>query len=105
MSGNSTRKVRVEAGGTGVVAHVGLHALGAFADRLGLGARLSDDHRPFGIHRRHTVDDRPIPLHVRGNPRVFLELLPPARMSATSRSGAAPEPSSAMAVVLREGRK
>lgn len=41
MDGNSTRKVGVEAGGKGVVAHVGLHALGAFADRLGLGDTLS----------------------------------------------------------------
>ena len=41
MNGNSTRKVSVEAGGRGVVAHVGLHALGAFADRLGLGDGLS----------------------------------------------------------------
>jgi hypothetical protein len=31
----------VEPGGTGVVAHVGLHALGSFADRLGLGDALS----------------------------------------------------------------
>jgi hypothetical protein len=42
VNGNSTRKVTVEAGGTGVVAHVGLHALGAFADRLGLGDALSE---------------------------------------------------------------
>ncbi len=41
MNGNSTRRVRVEPGGTGVVAHVGLHAVGAFADRLGLGSVLS----------------------------------------------------------------
>ncbi len=41
MNGNSTRKVSVEAGGKGVVAHVGLHALGAFADRFGLGDSLS----------------------------------------------------------------
>ena len=41
MNGNSTRKARVEPGGTGVVAHVGLHAVGAFADRLGLGDVLS----------------------------------------------------------------
>ena len=41
MNGNSTRKVVVEAGGKGVVAHVGLHALGAFADRLDLGDGLS----------------------------------------------------------------
>ena len=41
MNGNSTRRVKVETGGTGVVAHVGLHAVGAFADRLGLGDALS----------------------------------------------------------------
>ena len=41
MNGNSTRRVRVETGGTGVVAHVGLHAVGSFADRLGLGDALS----------------------------------------------------------------
>jgi hypothetical protein len=34
---NSTRRVRIEAGGDGVVAHVGLHALRSFADRLSLG--------------------------------------------------------------------
>lgn len=37
MNGNSTAAVVVEGGGEQVVAHVGLHALGAFADRLGLG--------------------------------------------------------------------
>ena len=41
MNGNSTVPVVVEGGGEGVVAHVGLHALGAFADRLGLGDSLS----------------------------------------------------------------
>jgi len=41
VNGNSTRKVRVEPGGTGVVAHVGLHAVGSFADRIGLGDVLS----------------------------------------------------------------
>ena len=41
MNGNSTRRVKVETGGTGVVAHVGLHAVGSFADRLGLGDALS----------------------------------------------------------------
>jgi hypothetical protein len=41
VNGNSTRRVVVEPGGTGVVAHVGLHALGCFADRLGLGDSLS----------------------------------------------------------------
>jgi len=38
---NSTLNVGVEAGGTQVVAHAGLHALGRFADRIGLGASLS----------------------------------------------------------------
>lgn len=42
MNGNSTRRVKVEGGGTGVVAHVGLHAVGSFADRLGLGGALSE---------------------------------------------------------------
>jgi hypothetical protein len=41
VNGNSTRRVIVEPGGTGVVAHLGLHALGSFADRLGLGDALS----------------------------------------------------------------
>jgi hypothetical protein len=38
---NSTLNVAVEAGGTQVVAHAGLHALGRFADRIGLGTSLS----------------------------------------------------------------
>jgi len=41
VNANSTRRVVVEPGGAGVVAHVGLHALGSFADRLGLGDALS----------------------------------------------------------------
>ncbi len=41
MNANSTVGVVVEGGGTQVVAHVGLHALGAMADRLGLGDSLS----------------------------------------------------------------
>ena len=41
MNATSTRNVVVEAGGTQVVGHVGLHALGAFADRLGIGEALS----------------------------------------------------------------
>jgi len=41
MNATSTRSVVVEAGGTQVVGHVGLHALGAFADRLGVGETLS----------------------------------------------------------------
>jgi Transposase DDE domain group 1 len=42
MNANSTRSVVVEAGGTQVVGHVGLHALGAFADRLSVGETLSE---------------------------------------------------------------
>lgn len=41
MQTTSTARVVVEGGGSGVVAHVGLHLLGAFADRLGLGESLS----------------------------------------------------------------
>lgn len=41
MNNNCTVAVVVEGGGDGVVAHVGLHALGAFADRLGFGHSLS----------------------------------------------------------------
>ena len=48
MKCNSVRQVRVESGGGGVVAHVGLHALGLFADRLGVGASLSSAVPPGG---------------------------------------------------------
>jgi hypothetical protein len=41
VNANSTASVVVECGGDQVVAHVGLHALGSFADRLGLGDALS----------------------------------------------------------------
>ncbi len=41
MNANSVAAVVVEGGGEGVVAHVGLHALGSLADRLGLGPALS----------------------------------------------------------------
>jgi len=41
MNANSTRNVIVESGGTQVVGHVGLHALGMFPDRLGVGEALS----------------------------------------------------------------
>ena len=42
MNSNCTVPVVVEGGGTGAVAHVGLHALGSFADRLELGHSLSE---------------------------------------------------------------
>jgi hypothetical protein len=56
VNGNSTQRVRIEADGEGVVAHVGLHALGAFADRLGLGDSLSARIPPAG--ERLPVHDR-----------------------------------------------
>jgi hypothetical protein len=49
--------VVVEGGGDQVVAHVGLHALGAFADRLGLGDSLS---------ARIPMSGERLPLHDRG---------------------------------------
>jgi hypothetical protein len=59
VNGNSTRRVVVEPGGTGVVAHVGLHALGSFADRLGLGDALSSripwSGSGFPVHDRGKV--------------------------------------------------
>ena len=57
MNATSARPVTVEPGGRGVVAHVGLHALASFADRLGLGEALSSAI-PFSGER--------IPLHDRG---------------------------------------
>ena len=57
MNGNSTVSAVVEGSGKGVVAHVGLHALGASADRLGLGDSLSS---------RIPVTGERLPLHDRG---------------------------------------
>ncbi|HEX2275451.1 MAG TPA: IS1380 family transposase [Acidimicrobiales bacterium] len=57
MNANSTVHVKVEGGGEQVVAHVGLHALGAFADRLGLGHSLSS---------RIPITGERLPLHDRG---------------------------------------
>ncbi len=56
VNGCSTRRVVIEAAGEGVVAHVGLHALGAFADRLGVGDALSARIPPAG--ERLPVHDR-----------------------------------------------
>lgn len=42
MNGNSAVAVGVEGSGDQVAAHVGLHLMGRFADRLGLGDTLSD---------------------------------------------------------------
>ncbi len=57
MHVTSTTRARIETGGDGVVAHVGLHALGRFADALGLGAALSARIFPGGER---------FPLHDRG---------------------------------------
>ena len=57
MNANSTVSVVVEGGGGQVVAHVGLHALGAFADRLRLGDSLS---------ARIPISGERLPLHDRG---------------------------------------
>ncbi len=66
MNGTSTRRVVVEPGGAGVVAHVGLHALGAFADRMGLGDALSTRIPPCGER---------FPLHDRGKVLVQTALM------------------------------
>lgn len=57
MHVTSTTRARIETGGDGVVAHVGLHLLGRFADALGLGAALSARIVPTGER---------FPLHDRG---------------------------------------
>lgn len=59
MKTTSTNRVRVESGGDQVVGSVGLHALGSFADRLGLGSALSLQFRRFNsrflLHERGKV--------------------------------------------------
>jgi hypothetical protein len=57
VHGNSTVPVVVEGGGEQVVAHVGLYALGSFADRLRLGDSLS---------ARIPITGERLPLHDRG---------------------------------------
>jgi len=52
----STVRVKVEPGGSGVVAHLGLHALGSFADRIGLVEALSSRLR--GRTSRAALHDR-----------------------------------------------
>jgi hypothetical protein len=61
---NSTLSAPVEGSGKGVVGHVGLHALGAFADRLGLGDSLS---------ARIPIAGERLPLHDRG--KVFVQAM------------------------------
>lgn len=57
MHGNSTRRLVVASGGDQVIGLVGLHALGAFADRLDLGNALSS---------RIPARGERMPLHDRG---------------------------------------
>lgn len=66
MNGISASHLIVESGGEGVVAHVGLHALGCFADRLGLGDALSSRIPPTGER---------FPLHDRGKVLVHTALM------------------------------
>ena len=66
MNGISASHVIVEPGGTGVVAHVGLHALGCFADRLGLGDSLS---------ARIPLTGERLPVHDRGKVLVHTALM------------------------------
>ena len=56
MQATSASPIVVEPGGEGVVAHVGLHVLGAFADRVGLTAALSAAvPSPSVVHDRGKV--------------------------------------------------
>ncbi len=57
MHVTSTTRARIETGGDGVAAHVGLHALGRYADAIGLGAALS---------ARIPATGERFPLHDRG---------------------------------------
>jgi hypothetical protein len=66
VNGISASHVIVEPGGTGVVGHVGLHALGCFADRLGLGDSVS-----AGIP---STGER-LPVHDRGKVLVHTALM------------------------------
>jgi hypothetical protein len=66
MEATSTLPVVVESGGDQVVGHVGLHALGAFADRLDLGEHLS---------RRIPAPSERAPVHDRGKVLVHSALM------------------------------
>jgi hypothetical protein len=73
VNGNSTVRVQVGRGADQAVAHVRLHALGAFADRLGVGDALSG---------------RRVPRRDRGKVLAMLMLAPQASPKSTlSRPG------------------
>ena len=66
METTSTLPVVVESGGDQGVGHVGLHALGDFADRLGLGEHLSE---------RIPIPSERAPVHDRGKVLVHSALM------------------------------
>jgi hypothetical protein len=66
MHANSARSAVVEPGGDQVAAHIGLHAIGCFADRLGLGEALS---------AAIPVRGERLPLHDRGKVLVQAALM------------------------------
>ena len=66
METTSTLPVVVESGGDQVVGHVGLHTLGDFADRLGLGEHLSE---------RIPIPSERAPVHDRGKVLVHSALM------------------------------
>jgi hypothetical protein len=66
MHSTSTNYVSVESGGIGVAAHVGLHAIGAVANKLKLGSLLSARIAPRGGLE---------PLHYRGKVVVQMALV------------------------------
>ena len=57
MNSNSACPVIVVPGGTQVVGHVGLHALGMLADRLGIGSALSGALHPGRFNEVFGRDD------------------------------------------------
>ena len=75
MHVTSTTRARIESGGDGVAAHVGLHALGRFADACGLGAALSAQVWPSGER---------FPFHDRGKVLVHAMLTLAGRGDACS---------------------
>ena len=99
VKGNSSRLLGVEVGESGVVSHVGLWALGRFADRLGLGAALSE---AFGeakvVHDRGSVLVHAMLMlagggeactdveHLRAEPDLFGEVASDSTLPRTMRS-------------------